>query len=137
MNSIPRGKVVPSETELKTLFYKCRQCGVCCKKNRNIPLQPNEVDFIKRMGGHVGIDVRISELQTKNIDDLLQVAKRQGKVLMIHPDDKGCVFLQKRGNKYRCRIYRSRPQICRGFKCNLADDSFLSFFGQDALCLLQ
>ena len=106
-------------------------------KFRTIPLQPNEVDFIKRMGGQVGIDARISELQTKNMDDLFQIAKRQGKVFMIHPAEKGCVFLEKQGKKYRCKIYRFRPKICQAFHCNLADDSLLLLFSQDALELLQ
>ena len=64
-------------------------------------------------------------------------AKSNGKVFMIHPDDKGCVFLQLVNDKYRCTIYHYRPKTCRGFRCNLADESFLQLFGgADAIHLL-
>jgi Fe-S-cluster containining protein len=55
---------------------------------------------------------------------------------MIHPDDKGCVFLQKRNGKYACKIYHHRPRTCRGFRCNMADTSFWDIFGQNATLLL-
>ena len=55
---------------------------------------------------------------------------------MVHPDDQGCVFLQKRNNKHVCKIYHYRPRTCRGFKCNLADSSFLDIFGRNATMLL-
>ena len=55
---------------------------------------------------------------------------------MVHPDDRGCVFLQKRNDKHFCKIYHYRPRTCRGFKCNLADSSFLNIFGRNATMLL-
>ena len=121
---------------LKTVLHECRQCGSCCKAYRKIALHPDEVDFIRKMGGHVGVNATLSELRAKPLQELLQAAQENGKVYMIHPDDRGCVFLQKRNDKYCCRIYHHRPRTCRGFKCNLADSSFLEVFGRDASLLL-
>ena len=53
---------------LNTIFDDCRQCGTCCKKYRKIPLQPDEVDFIKQMGGHVGVHVSFEEIREKGME---------------------------------------------------------------------
>jgi uncharacterized protein len=124
------------QTALRTIFASCRQCGTCCKSYRKITLQPDEVEFIRKMGGHVGINVSIAELRDKTMEQLEKEAAATGKVFMIHPDDKGCVFLQKRNNIYVCRIYHHRPSACRGFRCNMADTSFLDLFGTDSMLLL-
>ncbi|MCB2217011.1 YkgJ family cysteine cluster protein [Desulfofustis glycolicus] len=121
---------------LKTIFHECQQCGTCCKKYRKITLQAEEVDFIKKMGGHVGVDVSLAEIRTKGLARAREEALASGKIFMIHPDDKGCLFLQKRDGKYYCKIYNYRPRTCRGFKCNLADGTFLDLFGQDSIHLL-
>jgi len=114
---------------LNSIFHECRQCGTCCREYRKILLQPDEVEFITRMGGHVGVDVTMSEIREKGLKQATAEASERGKVYMIHPDDKGCVFLQHVNNKYSCKIYNYRPRTCRGFRCNLADDSFLNLFG--------
>ena len=124
------------ESTLNTIFDDCRQCGTCCKKYRKITLQPDEVAFIKQMGGHVGVDVSLKAIREQGIDAATREAKERGRVFMIHPDDKGCVFLEKRNEKFTCKIYHYRPQTCRGFLCNLADNSFLSLFGDGAIHLL-
>lgn len=125
------------EQSLRTIFQECRQCGTCCKKYRKIVLQPDEVDFITRMGGHVGVGVSMAAIREKGLEAATAEAKSDGKVHMIHPDDKGCVFLQLRNDKYCCTIYHYRPKTCRGFRCNLADNSFLQLFGgEDAIHLL-
>lgn len=125
------------EQALKTIFQECRQCGTCCKKYRKIVLQPDEAEFIEKMGGHVGVGVSMAAIRAKGLAEASAEAKADGKVFMIHPDDKGCVFLQHRNGKYRCTIYHYRPKTCRGFRCNLADDSFLQLFGgQEAIHLL-
>ncbi len=121
---------------LKTLFHECRQCGACCKRYKKILLQPHEVDFIRKMGGHVGVEASLSQLREQSLAAVMEAAKAGGKIYMIHPDDKGCVFLQKRDGRYTCRIYHYRPRVCRGFRCNMADNSFLEVFGQDATMLL-
>ena len=114
---------------LRTIFAECRQCGTCCLSYRKITLEANEVEFIRKMGGHVGVDLTLAQLRDRPIDELMAEAAARGKVFMIHPDDKGCLFLQKKNDKYVCRIYHHRPRACRGFRCKFADSSFLELFG--------
>ncbi len=121
---------------LDSILEECRQCGSCCKRYRKILLQADEVDFIKKMGGHVGVDVHLNDLRTKSMDELIEEAKDENKVYMIHPDDKGCIFLEKRNGKYGCKIYHYRPLTCRTFKCTMADNSFQNIFEENAICLL-
>lgn len=121
---------------LNTIFHECRQCGTCCRKYRKIALQPDEVAFIEKMGGFVGVVVSMKDIQNKGLEEAGREAKAQGKVFMIHPDDNGCVFLFKTNGKYACKIYNYRPKTCRGFRCNMADNSFLSLFGDEATSLL-
>lgn len=128
---------IPLNTNaMNSIFADCRQCGVCCKRYRKIPLEAGEVDFIKRMGGHVGVEATLSELRKRPLSEVVQEAKKSGRVFMIHPDNKGCIFLEKRNKKYYCKIYHYRPRICRGFRCNLVDDSFLDILGDEAIHLL-
>jgi Fe-S-cluster containining protein len=124
------------EAALKTIFHECRQCGSCCRTYRKILLRPEEVGFIRKMGGHVGVDLTLAELRENALNDLTDQALSKGKIYMIHPDDKGCIFLEKRDGKYRCQIYHYRPQTCRGFRCNMADTSFRDIFSRDANLLL-
>jgi Fe-S-cluster containining protein len=124
------------KNSLDTIFHECRQCGTCCKKYRRILLHPDEIDFIKKMGGYVGVDLHINDLRGKTLAEASKEAQAAGKVYMIHPDDKGCVFLQKNNGKYSCKIYHYRPRVCRGFKCNLVDQSFLQLINDDAITLL-
>ena len=121
---------------LKTLLHACRQCGACCKRYRRIVLHPDEVAFIRKMGGHVGVNLSIADLRAKRLAACIEEARAGGRIHMIHPDDKGCVFLQKRDGKYFCKIYHYRPRTCRGFRCNMADHTFMDIFGQDATLLL-
>ncbi len=121
---------------LNTIFAECRQCGTCCKKYRKILLQSDEIEFIKQMGGHVGVGLSFDAIREKGIEAATEDAKKDGRVFMIHPDDKGCIFLEKRNDKYYCRIYHYRPKTCKGFRCNLADSSYFSLLGDDAIHLL-
>lgn len=125
-----------SQASLNTIFDDCRQCGTCCKQYRRILLQPNEAEYITKMGGHVGVDLELREIREKGIKQATEDAKKDGKVYMIHPDDKGCVFLQKRNEKYTCKLYNFRPKTCRGFKCNFADESAISLMSEGAIHLL-
>lgn len=122
---------------LRTIFLECRQCGTCCKSYRKIALQPDEVDFIRKMGGHVGVDISLAQLRECSLDVLMEQHETAGKVYMIHPDDTGCVFLQRKNETFYCRIYHHRPRTCQGFRCNMADSSFLELFGgADSIHLL-
>lgn len=125
------------EDALKTIFHECRQCGTCCKGYRKIVVQPDEAEFITKMGGYVGVNVSMKDIRESDLQTAIARAKGSDKLYMIHPDDKGCVFLEHRDGKYRCKIYHYRPRTCRGFRCNLVDDSFLHLFGgDDAIHLL-
>lgn len=128
--------MVAEQAELKSILDECRQCGTCCRSYRRITLQADEVDFIRKMGGHVGVDVNLNELRDKSMAALVEERKALGKVFMIHPDDQGCVFLEKRNQKSYCKIYHYRPKACQGFVCNLADTSFMDLFGGNAIHLL-
>ena len=125
------------EDALKSIFHECRQCGTCCKKYKKILLRPEETAFIEKMGGHVGVNVSMAQIREKGLEQAMEDVRKEGKVYMIHPDDHGCVFLQEKNGKFYCKIYNWRPKTCRGFRCNLADDSFLNLFGgDDAIHLL-
>lgn len=124
------------ETALKTLFHECRQCGSCCKRYKRVLLEPDEVEFIKKMGGHVGYELHLDALRDTPLHVLQEQAVAEGKVYMVHPDSKGCKFLEKRNGKYYCKIYHYRPKACRGFRCNMADSSMMDMFGNDAIYLL-
>lgn len=82
------------------------------------------------------MNVSLNDLREHTMEELLDNARKEGKIYMIHPDDKGCVFLQKRNDKYSCKIYHYRPKTCRGFRCNLADASLLNMLSDDAILLL-
>lgn len=99
-------------------------------------MEKNEVEFITRMGGHVGIDLSIKEIREKGLKKAREDAALSGKVFMIHPDNKGCIFLQRKNDKYFCKIYHYRPESCRGYRCNMADNSMLTMISSDAHLLL-
>ena len=120
-------------TYLDTIFHECRQCGTCCKK---IPLEPDETERIKKLGGHVGYLVKLNDFRTNDFDNLSEKAKAKNKIYMIHPDGKGCIFLQKKNDKYYCKIYHYRPKACQGFKCNMADNTSLDLFMNEPMHLL-
>lgn len=122
--------------KMDTILQDCRQCGTCCKTYRKILLNPDEVERMKKLGANVGIMIRLNDLRTNNINDIAINEQQKGKVYMIHPDDKGCIFLEKRDDKYRCKIYHYRPEACKGFKCNMADETVNSLFMNDSIHLL-
>ncbi len=125
-----------SKTSLDTIFQECRQCGTCCKQYKRILLQHDEAEYITKMGGHVGVDLELRQIREKGIKQATEDAKKDGKVYMIHPDEKGCVFLEKRNDLYYCKLYHYRPKTCRGFKCNFADTSAFSLISKGAIHLL-
>lgn len=130
-------KNIPLDSSrLNSIFHECNQCGTCCKQYRKITLQEDEIERMKKLGAHVGYDISLTQIREQGLKNAQEEAKAKGKVHMIHPDKRGCMFLEKRNGKHFCKIYHYRPKTCKGFKCNLADDSFLSLFGQDSIHLL-
>ena len=117
--------------ELESIFWECRRCGMCCKKFNKILLMPDEVDFIKKMGGHVGVNVKLSDLTNKTMDELVEEAKGKDDIFMFFPDENGCTFLEKDGKYFKCSIHNYRPKVCRGFKCNIADNSLMQLIFKD------
>lgn len=124
------------ESTLDTIFHECRQCGVCCKTYEKVLLEPDEVERMKKLGANVGYMIHLDDLQQNKIDELLKKEKEKHKIYMIHPTDKGCIFLERRNDKYYCKIYNYRPKACQGFKCNLADESVQTLFFEDNMLLL-
>lgn len=124
------------KNKLDTIFQECRQCGTCCKTYKKVLLRPDEVERMKKLGANVGIMIKLNDLRTKNLKDLAEDEKNKHKIYMIHPDGKGCIFLEKRNDKYYCKIYHYRPESCKGFKCNMADESVNGLFMQDSIYLL-
>ena len=117
-----------TEYKLKTIFHECRQCGVCCRKYPKILLHEEEVEFIKKMGGHAGYLVPLKKFREKSLSEVIREEQQKDNMYMIHPDAKGCVFLGKRNDKYYCKIYHFRPKVCRGFKCNMSDNTMNDLF---------
>jgi Fe-S-cluster containining protein len=124
------------KNKLDTILQECRQCGTCCKTYKKVLLEEDEIETLKKLGANVGYMVNLNDLRTSNINDLAAKEKEKHKMYMIHPDNKGCIFLQKRNDKYYCKIYHYRPRACRGFKCNMADESVNTLFMQDSIYLL-
>ena len=121
---------------LDTLFQECRQCGTCCKTYRKVLLEPDEIDRLRALGAEIGVMVHLNDLREKSMAELVEEAKGKENVYMIHPDGKGCMFLQKVNGKYCCKIYHYRPRACRGFRCSLADQSMEQLLLNDATYLL-
>lgn len=122
--------------QLNTIFHECRQCGTCCKSYPKILLEPEEVEPMKKLGANVGYMVHLDDLRTHNINELANQEKVKHKIYMVHPTEDGCIFLEKRNDKYYCKIYHYRPKSCKGFKCNLADGTIKDLFMKDAMYLL-
>ena len=124
------------KNKLDTIFQECRQCGTCCKTYKKVLLKPDEVERMKKLGANVGIMIKLNDLRNKTIEELAKEEQNKDKIYMIHPDGKGCMFLEKRNDKYYCKIYHYRPESCKGFKCNMADESVNGLFMQDSIYLL-
>lgn len=122
--------------KLNTLFAQCRQCGTCCKSYKKVPLEPDEIERMKKLGAHVGLMLSLNDLRNADIDTLIKKEAEKGKVYMIHPDEKGCIFLEKKNEKCYCKIYHYRPKACQGFKCNIADNTISDLFLNDPIHLL-
>lgn len=125
-----------TSAEMNSIFHECTQCGSCCKKYEKVYLEPDEVDTIKRLGGHVGVIVHLADLRDKKLDELTEEERAKHKQYMIHSDHNGCMFLEKRDGKYYCKIYNYRPDSCRKFKCNLADSSMSELLFDNPIQLL-
>ena len=39
-----------------------------------VALEPSKVDFIRKMGGHAGVDIRLNQLRTRSLAELKREA---------------------------------------------------------------
>jgi hypothetical protein len=79
--------------------FRCLRCGKCCKLNTKV----SESDA-----------KRIGKLGYKNFLNGSSLKRRGG----------NCMFLEEKNGFYTCRIYRSRPDVCRNWPF------YKTFFGK-------
>ena len=80
--------------------FQCdRTCADCCKF-LTVKLYKKDIKEIKR----VGYDEEFfMEFDTHIRSPVVKLS------------EKGCVFLNKKGDKYFCKIYPVRPKVCRQY----------------------
>ena len=82
--------------------FKCKRCGDCC---RVVPhLTDNDISRIKKLGFKEGFFV-----------------ERIGNINLMRIEKDKCVFLND-GKRTSCKIYNSRPRICRLYPTELRKD---------------
>ena len=79
--------------------FECNRCADCCKYC-TVKLDEQDINKIKKSGYDeeffMGYDAYINSPVMK-------------------VNDKGCVFLIKKGDKYFCKIYQIRPKVCKQY----------------------
>ena len=80
-------------------FVCDRTCADCCKY-LTVKLYKKDIEAIKKAGYEEGFFL--------DYDTHI-------KSYVLRMNDKNCVFLGKKGNNYFCKIYRSRPKVCRAY----------------------
>lgn len=83
--------------------FKCNRCGECCRISPKLGRE----------------DIR--KILKKGIEKDYFIEMIRGKTYMKIKNDK-CVFLRKNGKKYACKIYDSRPKICREYPSLIVAD---------------
>lgn len=80
--------------------FKCdRKCADCCKY-LTVKLPKKDIRGIKGAGYE---EEFFMEFDTHIKSPVLKLT------------DNGCIFLTKKGDKYYCRIYQIRPNVCRQY----------------------
>ena len=75
--------------------FKCKRCGYCCTL---LPkLSEDDIARIEKSGF--------------GRDYFLEIG-RMGDFRIKMADNK-CIFLERDGNRFKCRIYEFRPEVCR------------------------
>ena len=82
--------------------FLCNNCGACCLKF-TVKLSDTDVRRIEKLGFKKNYFA-----ETDDFD------KKFGNYALKRVDDK-CIFLEKKKNKYFCRIYEKRPSICKDY----------------------
>lgn len=85
----------------------CIGCGWCCKL------------FIVNLSKEEYLSKQF-EIMGEQLDDF-EEAELRGFNLIAKKDDETCIYLDKNS---RCKIYRTRPKVCREFSCASKEERF-------------
>jgi uncharacterized protein len=88
---------------LKTFI--CKNCGKCCK-TYTVKLSDSDIKKIKKTGH-----------KKKDFAEFDNFDPKTGKYSLKKINNQ-CLFLTERNNKYYCKIYNNRPEICRKYPFN-------------------
>ncbi|MBD3164084.1 hypothetical protein GF323_02715 [Candidatus Woesearchaeota archaeon] len=88
--------------------FRCSQCGKCCL-TFTVKLSDKDIKRIESLG-----------LKKEFFAEKDNFDPKTGKYSLKRPN-RGCIFLIRKNNKYFCRIYRQRPDICRKYPFNESD----------------
>ena len=94
--------------EILRIGFQCRQCGTCCRgKDHLVLVMPEEVRALLAMGGGTWVE------SVEPYPDFLEGRNGTRFTLgwCLRRDSGSCRFLS--GD--RCRVYGSRPRICRTY----------------------
>ena len=86
--------------------FKCLQCGNCCKWSGYVRVSEKEINAIA--------DFFKMDQQLFITEYTRLTADRSG-LSLIENNDKSCIFLKEKNNKYYCQINQVKPQQCINF----------------------
>ena len=78
--------------------FKCKQCGECCRPI--VGLKKEDIKRIKTLG-----------LKKKEF----AVYDKEIKMYTLKQINNVCMFLRRQRDKFTCKIYDQRPDICRKY----------------------
>ena len=81
----------------------CRRCADCCKNYPFVELSENEIEGLEQVTG-LPFEV-FTNPKRKAIEEYFLKFRENG----------CCFFLNENDHTYSCRVYESRPEICRNF----------------------
>jgi Fe-S-cluster containining protein len=85
--------------------FKCDKCGKCCL-TYTVKLSGSDIKKIEKIG-----------LKKQDFAEEDNFDVKFGKYALKRVNDQ-CIFLEKKGKKYSCKIYENRPAICRNYPFN-------------------
>lgn len=89
--------------------FICKQCGKCCL-TFTVKLSDKDMERIKQLCYKKEFFAEPDNYDAKTGKYSLKRVNKQ------------CIFLRKRDNKYFCKIYEARPEICRKYPFIEADE---------------
>ena len=85
--------------------FICKCCGLCCQKY-TVKLSDKDIKSLEKLGFEKEEFAEPDDFDTK-----------MGRYSLKRINDQ-CIFLDKKGKKYFCKVYDSRPSICREYPFN-------------------